>query len=291
MAAPSSFAQIGHKNGTTFVPDALRAQDVWATTGISAEEHITNADIHVDATEKALLTNAGSANGVATLGADGKVPESQLDLSETGGNIFDLSERVDDIEELIPTQATAENQLSDKNFVNSSINSLAANFIASDANNTNFATYAALSNAETFYHAGAVFVPEKSDYAVVLADENNNGAQVRYINVSETTTPSWQLQYVINDAPFTSAQNSAIDSGITAALTAKISTNETAAENAQTTATNAAGAAATAQSAAETAQTTANLLDFAYCEDESDMNEKNLRDGAFVLMAVTNTAG
>ncbi|MDR2044917.1 MAG: hypothetical protein LBQ15_11265 [Clostridium sp.] len=120
----------------------------------------------------------------------------------------------------IPAQADASNQLADKAFVNSTVSSLSANFVAADAQNSNFATKAALTGAQRYYHAGAQYQPTGKDYAVVLQDETQGGAQTRYVNVSATAAPSWQLQYVVNDAPFTAAQNSAIDSGITAAKVA-----------------------------------------------------------------------
>ncbi len=102
-----------------------------------------------------------------------------------------------------------------QDFVNSSINAMAAHFVSKDALNSNFATKAELDSATTFYHAGTAYIPTMHDYVVVLSDETSGNAQTRYMNVSETTTPSWQLQYIINDAPFTSAQNNAINSGVT----------------------------------------------------------------------------
>jgi hypothetical protein len=56
------------------------------------------------------------------------------------------------------------------------------------------------------------------------------------------------------------------------------------------TARDAAGAAQTAQTAAQTAQTAANLIDAAYCADEEDLAEMNLREGALALMAVSNAS-
>jgi hypothetical protein len=47
-------------------------------------------------------------------------------------------------------------------------------------------------------------------------------------------------------------------------------------------------AIAAAQQTADDAATAAALLDFAYCMSESDMASKNLRDGAMVLMSVSN---
>lgn len=129
----------------------------------------------------------------------------------------ELGTEIDDITKLFQPTVSESNKLTTEDFVNSSINSMSANFVASNASNANFATKSALTSATTFYHSGAVYVPTKHDYAVVLKDESQSNAQTRYQNVSDTTTPSWQLQYIVNDAPFTAAQNNAINSGITSA--------------------------------------------------------------------------
>ncbi|MDR0905750.1 MAG: hypothetical protein LBN00_06210 [Oscillospiraceae bacterium] len=98
---------------------------------------------------------------------------------------------------------------------------------------------------------------------------------------------------VSNGDHYAEVDNTTVDDVARAAA----ATAQTAAENAQTTGNNAQTAAEAAQSAAEDAQeaaedaaTAAALLDAAYCTDEEDMAGKNLRNGAFVLMAVTNTS-
>jgi hypothetical protein len=152
----------------------------------------------------------------------GNLTQAQLDAAGSGITAAKVASydgyagQISGIEGKIPAQADAENQLADKEFVNSTVSSLAANFVAADAQNSNFATKAALTGAETYYHAGETYQPTGKDYAVVLQDETQGGAQTRYVNVSGTETPSWQLQYVINDAPFTAEQNAALGSGITA---------------------------------------------------------------------------
>lgn len=65
------------------------------------------------------------------------------------------------------------------------------------------------------------------------------------------------------------------------AMSSRISANETAAANAQSAADN-------AQSAADNAMTEARLLDAAYCASEADLESKNLRVGAVVLMETLN---
>ena len=87
-----------------------------------------------------------------------------------------LSGKVSAIELLIPSQASAGNQLADKNFVNSSINNLASFPISSDAQGDNFPTKKALDEAYVsgeMYYAGQKRVPTKNDYCLVEKDETH----------------------------------------------------------------------------------------------------------------------
>ncbi len=101
MAETNSFVQIGKKTADNkFEGKKLRASDVVAVNGTSAEAHISDAAKHLDAglTEKingaVQSTEKGEAGGVATLGADGKVPASQLDLAkyQTSANVANYNE-------------------------------------------------------------------------------------------------------------------------------------------------------------------------------------------------------
>lgn len=96
MAETMTFVQIGKVGADgSFEAKQLRAQDVIAKNGTSAEAHITDAAKHLTADQAAKITGAvqstsvGVAGGIATLGADGKIPASQLDLSkyQTSANV------------------------------------------------------------------------------------------------------------------------------------------------------------------------------------------------------------
>ena len=150
-----------------------------------------------------------------TLAADIDLTADDINMLSSPSTVEDA---IVDIQSLIPAQATTSNMLADKDFVNSSINSSAAFFFSYNAQGDNFPSKAALTSAVTFYRNGVANTPSRNDYVVVTSDETNNNAQTKYINVSDTSTPTWQLMYVINDAPFTSNQQKAIDSGITAEL-------------------------------------------------------------------------
>lgn len=120
----------------------------------------------------------------------------------------------------IPTQASAENQLADKNFVNSSINAVAAYYITSDIAGDPFATVADL-DAGPYFSQGSSREPTRNDYALVTADENHDGKTSRYLYDGS----QWVWQYDLNNTTFTAAQVAAINSGVTSAKVAQIDTN------------------------------------------------------------------
>ena len=129
----------------------------------------------------------------------------------------DLPQSIQVLDKLIPTNASEENQLADKAFVNSSIFSMSADYITYDSNGNPFPTKQALLNATAYYNNGSNIIPQNKDYCLVQNDEDNNGASVRYVctGLNSNNKPNWALQYKVNDTPFTEQQISAINSGIT----------------------------------------------------------------------------
>lgn len=149
----------------------------------------------------------------------GTIAVAKAEKDGTGENI---AEQFTDINGKIPSTASAENQLADKAFVNSSINNMAAFYITSNAQGDAFATRASLLAAATFYSGGAIRVPTQNDYAIVLADES----QPKGVDGSYPTTRysyqggvypdgQWDFQYIVNNTSLTQDQVNAINSGIT----------------------------------------------------------------------------
>ena len=122
-----------------------------------------------------------------------------------------LNSCVTDINNKIPSAATSSNQLADKAFVNSSINSVAAYYITKNANGDQFATYAELAAATTFYSGWVVRVPTQNDYTLVASDETHDNATTRY----SYQWTQWEYQYTVNETPLTQWQLDALNSGIT----------------------------------------------------------------------------
>ncbi len=92
MAETGSFVQIGTVNSEgNFEGKKLRAQDVVAKDGISAEAHISDAAKHLNSELTEKITGAvqstalGAASGVATLDENGKLTSAQLPDVVLGG--------------------------------------------------------------------------------------------------------------------------------------------------------------------------------------------------------------
>lgn len=108
------------------------------------------------------------------------------------------------ISALIPQAATADNQLADKEFVNSSIATATATFRGT------FATLEALKATPA----------DRNDYAFwAHKDEAGNTCYDKYTYDGS----SWKFEYRLNNSSFTAAQWGAINSGITDTLVTKLS--------------------------------------------------------------------
>ena len=133
--------------------------------------------------------------------------------------ITGLQEELDGINAKIPAQASATNQLADKDFVNSSIENVAAYYITKDAAGNPFATKAELDAATVFYSGGQIRVPTRNDYTVVLHDESK---EIEETGEQPTTRylydNGWDYQYIVNNSGLTADQWKAVNSGATAEI-------------------------------------------------------------------------
>ena len=201
----------------------------WGKTGIY---NGTNQDIE-EMIDDAITTHNSSETAHQDIrnliaGKQDGLSQAQLDAVNSGidstkvAQIETNKNNIIAINEKIPEQASADNQLADKNFVNSSINNNAAYYITYNAQGEAFPTKSALINATTFYSGGEVRTPTRNDYCIVRADETQDNATTRYSYQNN----QWEFQYVVNETPMTAAQVAAINSGITNALVAQITTNQ-----------------------------------------------------------------
>lgn len=122
-----------------------------------------------------------------------------------------INTKLNAIESKIPEQASAQNQLADKAYVNSSVMNNAARYITPDAAaDEQWPSLNAL-RIGPWYNQGVSVAPTKNDYAIYIETDKS----VWRASFDGTL---WSSQYKVNDSPFTQAQLSAINSGITAEL-------------------------------------------------------------------------
>lgn len=143
------------------------------------------------------------------------IPESDLadavqTLLENAGTAIQpaaltpIQNAINTIEAVIPSAASAQNQLADKNYVDSKVSSSTANFVG---------TYESLAELQ------AVQNPTNNDYGFVIEkDALGNEYYDRYkFNGTE-----WMFEYKVESTSFTADQWAAIQSGITSALVTKL---------------------------------------------------------------------
>lgn len=186
-----------------------------ASAGASAYQKPTGGIPAADMSQSVqdALRNANSAvqpaaiADMATEGyVDGKVSAEQTRAENAEGNLQDA---IEIIEAVIPAAASSSNQLADKDFVNSSINTNTATFRG---------TYNSLADLQQV-------TATNNDYAFVIeTDSLGNEYYDRY----KYNGSQWLFEYKVESTPFTSAQWAAIQSGITSALVTKLGALPTA---------------------------------------------------------------
>lgn len=132
-----------------------------------------------------------------------------------------IRERLNKIEEVIPDAASTTNQLADKAFVNSSVQTATANFRG------NWATWADVPTSTAAYpvdYAGSK-IPTVNDYLVVANASDYQGQTLvgtwrfKYSGTWATDGKNgWLPEYQVNEEPLTMAQLAALNSGVSAKL-------------------------------------------------------------------------
>lgn len=164
---------------------------------------------------------ASSAYGLAS-----GVSASVVTLSQS---VTSNASRIGNVEGLVPTQATPSNQLADKAFVNSSIQTTTANFRGNWSEWSDVPTDA---NEYPLDYAGSR-TPTVNDYLVVQDAsgyvEQGGGDTVVYYGTwrfkysgtwATNGKNGWLPEYQVNETPMTAAQLAAINSNITASKVA-----------------------------------------------------------------------
>lgn len=234
ISVPTTASEVGALPDSTVIGDGktIFKKNGTAFATITANQTSTvnvNYTIPTTASDIGALPNTTTITDLASttqMDAINSGVNSTI-VAQVGTNASDIS----DIEGLIPSQATTSNQLADKAFVNSTIQTATANFRG------NWANWAAVPTNSSDYpedYAGSK-VPTVNDYLVVQDASDYTGETLegtwRFKYTGDWTTDGksgWLPEYQVNETPLTAAQLAAINSGITSTLVAQIGTNATA---------------------------------------------------------------
>ena len=202
--------------------------DAEETRAKAAEKVLTdNLAEEVQARQGADQTLQGNidAEVLARSGAD-QTLQGNIDAEETRAKAAEKqnADDIDAIEAKIPEQASAQNQLADKAFVNSSIATSTATFrgtynLVTDLHLTTSATHADIAAALDAVDGNA----DNNDYCFVqIPTDTATPTEIAAIERYKFAISSWDYEYTLNNSGFTAAQWAAINSGITSGLVEKL---------------------------------------------------------------------
>ena len=171
---------------------------------------------------KTLSQHAGQLD--YTVGEMDDVPQTHSNAPVTSQGIH---LKFHNIETLIPQAASSDNQLADKEYVDSLGERIEARYLGSDVNGNPFASYAAFVAAQQndgFYYNGERVQPNNNDVIVVTSDETHlyppgdehgTPSTTRYHYQGDSDNGQWCFEYVINNSALNRDQLLAVNSGIT----------------------------------------------------------------------------
>ena len=131
---------------------------------------------------------------------------------------------IDAIEAKIPVAATSQNQLADKQFVNSSIATNTANFKGSynEVSDLQLTPSASRTDIATAL-AGTITGADNNDYAFVqIPTAVGTPNEIARVERYKFNGSAWAFEFELNNSGFTADQWAALNSGITSGLVAKL---------------------------------------------------------------------
>ena len=206
-----------------------KISDIWegkTSSSLSADvamkntngTNLTQLDVVIEDLATETQNRIDADNSLSNdIGTEASIRQNADDL--LASDISNASSRITSIEDKIPSQASSSNQLADKSFVNSSIQTNTANF----RGNWNTWSDVPSDNVDLYPqdYAGSR-IPTVNDYLVVknasdyTANTLSGTWRFKYCGVWETDGKNgWIPEYQVNEEPLTSEQLFAINSGIT----------------------------------------------------------------------------
>ena len=156
-----------------------------------------------------------------------QTPTEESTNPVTSGGVYAadaaLQQAIEAILLLIPSAATALNQLADKAFVNSSIATATATFrgtynLVTDLGLAVTASHQDIANALLTHVATA----QNNDYCFVQIPVSAQSSEIRVTERYKFDGISWSYEYDLNNSGFTAEQWAALNSGITSVLVSKL---------------------------------------------------------------------
>ena len=154
--------------------------------------------------------------------------QNLIDLAQDDA-ISDAGTRIGDIEAVIPSAASASNQLADKAFVNSSVQTNTAHFRGNWPTwadvPTNAADYPADDDGNTTPTTNDYMViQDAADYPVAAGEDALSGTwRFKYTGLWVANgRAGWRPEYQVNETPLTAAQLAALNSGATAEIISSV---------------------------------------------------------------------
>jgi hypothetical protein len=184
------------------------------------------------------IRSGAAAGATAYQKPSGGIPKSDLDSSVQTSlgkadtaiqDVTQIENDIDNIEKLIPQQATEQNQLADKQFVNNSISTATATYrgaynLVSDLELTTAATEQQIAAALATKMAALSITPDNNDYCFVqVPTADATPTQIARVDRYKYNGTAWAFEFSLNNSVFTAAQWAALNSGITSGLVTKLS--------------------------------------------------------------------
>ena len=206
-----------------------KISDIWegkTSSSLSADvamkntngTNLTQLDVVIEDLATETQNRIDADNSLSNdIGTEASIRQNADDL--LASDISNASSRITSIEDKIPSQASSSNQLADKSFVNSSIQTNTANFRG------NWNTWSDVPSDDVDLYPqdyAGNRIPTVNDYLVVknasdyTANTLSGTWRFKYGGVWETDGKNgWIPEYQVNEEPLTSEQVYAINSGIT----------------------------------------------------------------------------
>ncbi len=200
---------------------ALNANKMAESANESASNANTATQEAKDATAKAIASAESADESAAYAKEQGDYAKSYT------GRMEAIETSVTSIQSLIPNTATSDNQLADKEFVNSSITTNTATFKGT------FETADDLPTTDV----------KANDYAFIIATDSTGNPEYQRYKYADN---AWAFEYTLNNSSFTAEQWAAITSGITASKISSLEQADTDLQSQITTETEARTSADTA---------------------------------------------